>query len=112
MLRIHTTPISIESSDAPTSRIPAGSVHSTAMNFGVNKGENPLVTQNALFIDDLTVLGWEYVDPTSVRRPVAGRAGTRVGLSGRGGRIGYRLPGQQGKGLTVDAAGRIHISID
>jgi hypothetical protein len=82
-----------------------------AMNFGVNKQENPTVTQNALFLDDLVVIGWEYVDPSSVRRPVAGRAGTRMDL-GRGGRIRYRIPGLQGKGLTVDAAGRIHISID
>lgn len=82
------------------------------MNFGVNKGDNPTVTENALFLDDLVVIGWEYVDPTGVRRPVAGRAGTRVDLPGRGSRVRYRVPGQQGKGLTVDAAGRLHIAID
>lgn len=83
-----------------------------AMNFGVNRGENNVVTENALFLDDLVVIGWEYVDPTGVRRPTAHRGATRLDLSGRGGRMRFVVPGQQGKGRAVDASGRSYRLID
>lgn len=83
-----------------------------SMNFGVSRGENSLVTENALLIDDLVVIGWEYVDPTSVRRPVAGRAATRVELQGRKGSLRYLVPGRQGKRMAVDISGRVHQLID
>lgn len=80
-----------------------------SMNFGVNRGENSVVTENALLVDDLVVIGWEYVDPSSVRRPLAGRAAARMDFSRSGGRVRYLVPGQAGKGLTVDISGRVHL---
>lgn len=79
-----------------------------AMNFGVNRGENDsLLAENALYLDDLVILDWEYVDPTGVRRVAARRASAGADLAGSGGRMRYLLPVGRGKGLIVDVSGRI-----
>lgn len=86
------------------------------MGFGITRGDNPTQLTNAVTIDDLTVLGWKFVepdiviDPSSARRSAAPGA-MRLAVRREGGRAHIRLPnryaGLRGEVEAVDASGRV-----
>lgn len=83
-----------------------------SMNFGVNRGENDSLPENALHLDDLVILAWSWVDPTAIpRRPARAGSAPKLALSWAGSLVRIRLPeawaGKPGQVQAVDAAGRI-----
>lgn len=83
-----------------------------AMGFSISKGNNPDTVGNALYIDDIEIVNWEYIPEPEVN--VRGQAFRRSagGLQARiaGGiayvRIPERLAGRTGIVEALDAKGR------
>lgn len=86
------------------------------MGFGISRGENTGHPANAVTIDDLTILGWKFVEPDIVIDPSSTRRSAmpgalRLTVTREGGRAHIRLParyaGMRGEVEAVDASGRV-----
>lgn len=94
----------------------------TGLNFGINKGSNPLIARNAIYVDDITIQNWKYVEPPVEEPPVdtttailpgnASRMGAKgIRVSRSGDLIRFSLPAayanQEGTVEAVDAMGHV-----
>jgi hypothetical protein len=67
----------------------------TGIGFGINRGTNSLLPSNTLFIDDVVIENWQYVDPT-----VAVRSPNRAHASRSAGRL--QIQGSQVRFIRAD----------
>jgi hypothetical protein len=89
----------------------------TGIAIGVNAGDNAARPANALWIDNLMLQKWKYVEPIIVDLPTGGllahskRQDLRFGLIRTGNGLRVRLPslygGKSGRVQAIDMSGRV-----
>jgi hypothetical protein len=81
------------------------------MGFGVNRGENATKPSNAVYVDDITIENWKYVDPYEVGLAGTGTSAGNLGANSfrvdrKGGLLQVGLPSAyRGKRGTLEALG-------